>query len=113
MKLRDSFHIFIGFSIMYLLGCLTEFSTYTLTSKLIGVPIASAFVGFSIGFFWEWMQSYFMKVFFDFNDVIRTSIGTFLGGLFSLFIVNYTLIYITCFLSLILVLNDLKYIFRK
>lgn len=111
--MRNFYHIFIGFSIMYLIGVLTEFSTFTLNSKLIGVPIASAFMGFSIGFFWEWLQSIKMKTFFDFNDVIRTSIGTFVGGLFSLFVVNYVLIYITCFLSVILVLNDLKYIFKK
>lgn len=114
MKLRDSFHIFIGFAIMYAIGSFTEFSEYTLSGKIIGVPVVSAFVGFSIGWFWEWCQSVIIKSYFDIMDIIRTAIGTLLGGLFSLWLPNINwLIWSTCIISALLVLNDLKYFLKK
>lgn len=115
MKLRDSFHIFIGFAIMYAIGCLTEFSTYTLSGKIVGVPIASIGIGLSIGGFWEWLQEILSKgeIIFDWNDVFRTAIGTFIGGIFSLFVVSQTIIIFTCIVSLLLIVNDFRYLFKK
>ena len=113
MKLRDSFHIFIGFTIMYLIGTLTEFSEYTLDAKIIGVPIVSAFIGGVIGFFWEWYNGVKNQSFFDFKDVFRTSIGGLIGGLVSLFILSEILLYVSCLLSIILIIIDLKNIFKK
>ena len=84
MKLRDSFHIFIGFAIMYLIGSVTDFAEFTLDGKIIGVPIASAFI------------------------------GTFAGGLFSLWFPDIKWLMIsTCIISMLLVLNDLKYFLKK
>lgn len=114
MKLRDSFHIFIGFAIMYLIGSITEFSTYTLSAKIVGVPIVSAMIGCSIGWFWEWCQSVIIKSYFDIMDVVRTGVGTLAGGLFSLWLPNIDwLIWSTCIVSVLLVLNDLKYFLKR
>ena len=114
MKLRDSFHIFIGFAIMYLIGSLTDFSEYTLDGKIIGVPIASAFIGGMIGFFWEWAQAVIIKSYFDYIDIVRTAIGTLAGGLFSLWLPDIEwLIISTCAISTLLVLNDMKYFLKK
>ena len=114
LQLRDSFHIFIGFAIMYLIGSVTDFAEFTLDGKIIGVPIASAFVGAMIGFFWEWCQSVIIKTYFDFIDIVRTAVGTFVGGLFSLWFPDIKwLIISTCVISMLLVLNDLKYFLKK
>ena len=111
--MRNAYHIFIGATLMYLIGCLTNFQTYTLDSKIIGVPLVSITIGLCIGFIWEWFQSYKLMTFFDWNDVFRTAIGTFIGGLFSLFIVSDVIMIITCVVSCILVVNDLTYILKK
>jgi hypothetical protein len=98
---------------MYVIGCLTEFSTYTLASKIVGVPLASVIIGIAVGFFWEWFQSYKLKTFMDLNDVLRTAIGTIFGGLFSLFIVSQTICIIGVIVSVLLVVNDFRYLFKK
>ena len=114
MKLRDSFHIFIGFAIMYLIGSVTDFAEFTLDGKIIGVPIVSAFIGGMIGFFWEWAQAVIIKSYFDFMDIVRTAVGTFAGGLFSLWLPDIGwLIWSTCIVSVLLVLNDMKYFLKK
>ena len=114
MKLRDSFHIFIGFAIMYLIGSFTDFSEYTLEGKIIGVPITSIIIGIVIGFFWEWAQAVIIKSYFDVMDIVRAVIGTFIGGLFSLWFPDIKWLMIsTCVISMLLVLNDLKYFLKK
>jgi hypothetical protein len=114
MKLRDSFHIFIGFAIMYLIGSITDFSEFTLDGKIIGVPLVSAVIGISIGFFWEWCQSVIIKSYFDFMDIARTAIGTLAGGLFSLWLPDmFWLMVSTSVVSILLVLNDMKYFLNK
>jgi len=114
MKLRDSFHIFIGFAIMYLIGSITDFSEFTLDGKIIGVPIVSAFIGAMIGFFWEWAQAVIIKSYFDYMDILMTAIGTFSGGLFSLWLPDIEwIMWSTCVISMLLVLNDMKYFLKK
>lgn len=114
LQLRDSFHIFIGFAIMYLIGSVTDFSEFTLESKIIGVPIVSAFIGWAVGFFWEWCQAVIIKSYFDFMDIIRTAVGSLAGGLFSLWFPDiYWLMISTCVISILLVLNDMKYFLKK
>jgi hypothetical protein len=114
MKLRDSFHIFIGFAIMYLIGSLTDFAEFTLDGKIIGVPLVSAVIGVSIGFFWEWCQSVIIKSYFDVMDIVRTAVGTLVGGLFSLWFPDIKWLMISTFvISMLLVLNDLKYFLKR
>lgn len=111
--MRDALHIAIGFNIMYLIGSLTNFAEFTTYSKIVGVPLISLIVGGFIGFAWEWLQSYLMKSFFDFNDVGRTAIGTLLGGLFSLWMPNITLlIWLSCGVSIVLVVKELRTYFK-
>ena len=111
--MRDALHIAIGFTIMYLIGSLTNFAEFTTYSKIVGVPIISLIVGGAIGFAWEWLQSYLMKSFFDFNDVCRTAIGTLLGGLFSLWMPNILwLIWLSCGVSIVLVVKELRTYFK-
>jgi len=114
MKLRDSFHIFIGFTIMYLIGSVTDFAEFTLDGKIIGVPIASAFIGAMIGFFWEWAQTIIIKSYFDYMDIVRTAVGTLAGGVFSIWLPDIEwLMWSTCIVSVLLVLNDMKYFLKK
>jgi len=108
MNKRDYYHIFIGFTIMYLIGSVTNFAEFNTYSKIIGVPLISLIIGGFAGFFWEWVQSYLMKSYFDYNDVIRTAIGSLLGGLFCLWLPNILLlILVTCGISLCLIIKDL------
>ncbi len=112
--MRNFYHILIGFTIMYLIGSLTSFSTYTNGGKLIGAPIASVIIGVAVGFIWEWFQSYTMKSFFDMKDVIRTGLGTLLGGIFSIFTpdVPWLMIFLSS-VSFILLVNDLVFMYKN
>ena len=112
--MRNFYHIFIGFTIMYMIGSLTNFSTFTNEGKLIGVPLVSAIVGIGIGFFWEWFQSYKMMTFFDIKDVIRTALGSFLGGVLAIFFADSVPVIVICgLISFVLVINDLIFMFKK
>lgn len=112
--MRNFYHILIGFTIMYVIGSLTNFSTFTDGSKLIGVPFASAIVGIGVGFFWEWFQSYTMKTFFDMKDVIRTGLGSLLGGVLSIFVPDIVLLMIILSVaSSLLVINDLVFMYKN
>jgi hypothetical protein len=107
--MRNAYHILIGFTLMYLIGSLTNFSEFTTYSKIVGVPLISLIVGSAIGFVWEWLQSLRNPLIFDLNDIIRTAIGSFLGGLFSLWMPNILwLILVSCSVSLFLIIKDLK-----
>ena len=108
MNLRDFYHILIGFTVMYIIGSLTDFSEYTQISKVIGVTIASIVIGLSIGFFWEWVQSLINPENFDENDIVRTSIGTAIGGIASVLFPDATWLMITLsIVSIGLILKDL------
>jgi len=112
--MRNFYHILIGFTIMYIIGSLTNFSTYTNGGKLIGVPLASAIVGIGVGGFWEWFQSYTMKSFFDMKDVIRTGLGTLLGGVFSIFVADVVwLMIVLSVASFGLIVNDLIFMYKN
>ena len=112
--MRNFYHIFVGFTIMYMIGCLTGFATYTLQGKIIGVPLLSAFLGLVFGFVWEWLQIYFTITYKDdLKDVLRTAIGFFIGGIVSLFFVNQILMFAVCILSGLLLANEVRYYIQK
>ena len=48
------------------------------------MPLVSIILSTAFGGAWEWCQAYFLKSFFDWNDVLRSAIGGFLGYLFYL-----------------------------
>lgn len=99
---------------MYIIGSLTNFSTFTDGGKLIGVPIASAIVGVVAGGFWEWFQSYTMKSFFDIKDVIRTGLGSLLGGVFSIFVPDVIwFMIVLSVVSFLLLANDLIFMYKN
>lgn len=81
--INDLFHIVIGFTIMYDLGTLTDFSEYTTEGKIVGVTGLSIILGTIFGFTWElyWLGKNKGDV--DKKDVIRTAIGFLIGGLLS------------------------------
>jgi hypothetical protein len=56
--MRNFYHVLIGFSIVYTIGVLTGFQSYTLEGKIIGVPLISIIIGGILGFLWEAKQSY-------------------------------------------------------
>ena len=106
--MRNFYHILIGFTLMYLIGSLTNFSEFTTYSKIVGVPLISLIVGSAIGFVWEWRQSLQNPKNFDNNDILRTTLGTLSGGLFSLWMpdINWLIISLSI-VSIGLVLKDL------
>ena len=108
MNTRDYYHVFIGFSLMYILGSLTNFSGFDVYSMTVGVPLISLVVGAAIGCFWEWGQSLQNPKNFDDNDIFRTALGALLGGLFSLWLPDINWLMITLSItSAVLVLKDL------
>ncbi len=110
--MRNFYHILIGFTIMYIIGSLTDFSTFTDEGKLIGVPLASAIIGVVLGGAWEWLQAVIMKTFHDIKDVIRTGLGTLLGGLFSVIVPDNEYIAIPLVvISSLLILADLSFMY--
>ena len=82
--LRNSTHVAMLFSFIYSIWYFNNAITYTLDSKIIGMSLASLILSTAFGGAWEWCQAYFLKSFFDWNDVIRSAIGGFLGYLFYL-----------------------------
>tara|TARA_R110000868_G_scaffold14426_4_gene67255 strand:- start:48936 stop:49289 length:354 start_codon:yes stop_codon:yes gene_type:complete len=110
---RNSLHIFIGFSLMYTIGNLTYFSTYTLNSKIFGCTLASLVIGGALGAGWEWLQSLKNPKNFDKYDVMRTAIGSLLGGVLAIFYPNLDLLmYTTCSISLIIILTECVIIYN-
>lgn len=111
--MRNLYHIFIGFTLLYWIGSVTDFATFTLTSKIFGCTLAALIIGAGEGGFWEWLQSLKNPKNFDFNDIGRTMIGTFIGGVFSIFVPDvYWLIYSTLAISITLVLIDLVKMYK-
>lgn len=110
---RNFLHIFIGFSLMYATGVLTEFSTYTLYSKIFGCTLASLVIGGVVGGFWEWTQSLKNPKGFDKYDVIRTAVGSLIGGILAIFYPQNLLMYITCSISLVIIITECVIIYNK
>lgn len=112
--MRNFYHIFIGFTVMYIIGSLTNFSTVTTQGKIIGVPIASLVIGLVGGFIWEWIQG--IKINLDLNkkDILRSAIGTILGGVISIFYPDFKII-IFGFgaISLCLIIADFRIYFKS
>lgn len=80
---KDLLHYILGAIIMYLIGLATNFSTYTIEGKYIGVPLLSLFLGAFVGFVWElyhWVKS---GDYMDFNDILRTMTGFLIGGMLA------------------------------
>lgn len=107
--IRDFFHLFIGFSLMYLIGCLTNFNTYTLEGKIIGCTSVSFVLGGGLGFGWELYQLEKKKIEkIGFKDTLITAIGGLMGGLFSLWVSNLFLGFALAIISILLVVRELK-----
>ncbi len=99
---------------MYIIGSLTDFSTFTLESKIIGVPLASAVVGLTLGFAWEWIQGVFIDSPLNIGDILRTIIGTLTGGILSLFFPDVLWIMLTFGVaSFLLIVYDFTFIYLK
>ena len=111
-KLRAFYHILIGFSIMYFLGVITDFSNYTIESKAIGVPLLSTIIGGLVGFFWEWLQAKLTESYIRFLDICISIIGTIIGGIMSLFFVNVYFMWGLLVISLLVILHDFLFIWK-
>lgn len=83
-KLRNYAHVGMWFSFMYSMWYYCDAITYTLDSRITGMPLASIIISTAGGFLWEWCQSFYLKTYFDWNDILRSAIGGFLGYLFYL-----------------------------
>jgi hypothetical protein len=113
MNIRNFYHVFIGWTALYLIGSLTNFAEFTTYSKTVGVPLISLIVGSAIGFAWEWLQSLKNPKNFDKYDIFRTAVGTLLGGLVSLWIPNVTwLLWSSCIISTVLIVNDIIFLYK-
>ena len=109
-NIRDFFHVFIGFTFLYIIGSYTDFSTYTLESKIIGCTSVSFVIGGILGFLWELYQLKKEKILFiGKRDILLTATGGLAGGLASLWFPDIFLLGLTLFvISALLVLRDLK-----
>ena len=82
--MRNSLHVILGIFIMFTIGFLTKFSTYSTEGKYIGVPLLSIFLGAFAGLIWEAYWNYKIKQSqIDLNDIIRTATGFLIGGLIA------------------------------
>lgn len=80
---KDLLHYIIGAVLMYLIGVATNFNTYTIEGKYIGVPLLSLFLGAFVGFCWElyhWTKS---GAYIDEKDILRTMTGFLIGGMLA------------------------------
>jgi hypothetical protein len=85
--MRNFLHYLAGFTMMFIIGWLTGFSTYTTSSKIIGVPLLSFTLGLVVGFLWELYQiasKQTIKIGWD--DVFRTIVGSLIGGVLITFL---------------------------
>lgn len=82
--LRNCTHVVMLFCFNYSLWYYANAIEYTLDGKIIGMSLASLTLSTCFGGAWEWCQAYFLKAVFDWNDVLRSAIGGFLGYLFYL-----------------------------
>lgn len=105
--INDLFHIILGLTIMYDIGLATNFYTYTLMGKLIGVTSASLIIGAIFGFTWESLKEKYQKSKFNKKDIMRGIIGFTIGGFCaSLFApIQIVAIVLTILSSIILVFN--------
>jgi len=72
---------------MFTIAYLGDFYTYTDSSKLIGVPLLSFTLGLVVGFLWELYQiAKKQTVVLGWDDVFRTIIGSFIGGVLAIFL---------------------------
>jgi len=85
--MRNSLHVIFGYIIMFIIGYLCKFSTYTLEGKGIGVTALSIFLGILIGYHWELYQEQKTGSKMDTNDILRTTLGFLLGGLTTAFLI--------------------------
>lgn len=79
--LRNCTHVVMLFCFNYSLWYYANAIEYTLDGKIIGMSLASLTLSTCFGGAWEWCQAYFLKAVFDWNDVLRSAIGGFLGYL--------------------------------
>jgi len=94
-EINDIFHYILGFSIMYDIGVLTKFYTYTIEAKIIGVTLVSILFGFIFSGVWEGTSKDFDK-----KDILRTATGFALGGIVANWIApNQTLIIVCNIIS--------------
>lgn len=107
---RDFFHLFIGFTFVYIIGSFTDFSTYTLEGKIIGCTSLSFFLGGFLGLAWELYQFKKKKIKkIGFKDVLITAFGGLMGGLFSLWFPDLLFLGIALtVISVLLVVRELK-----
>jgi hypothetical protein len=109
-KIRNAFHILIGFTIGYIFFIKTKINAYPINLEHWNnffLPIVGFVVGAIAGIIWERIQEKIFGANFDLNDVLRTGFGGLAGGVVSLFFVSKILMLILLSISLILVFIDL------
>ena len=73
---------------MFLIAYFCEFHAYTYTSKTVGVPILTVFLGLMLGVAWELYQLREKQTIqIGWDDVLRTAIGSAIGGLLGTFLI--------------------------
>jgi hypothetical protein len=108
---RNNLHIFIGACLGYALTMLFGFpnrDNFPNDFRLYLAPIASSIIVGIIAFFWERYQDTIRVNASDINDVWRTMIGCYFGGLFAMFYSNLLFASIGLFISFGIVLIDVR-----
>ena len=110
-KIRDLFHVLIGFAISYSFFILFGLNKFIISWEYWNnalTPLIGAILSGGVGWIWEYYQVKRYDAIGDLNDVIRTAFGGLIGGIFAFCLVSQTLIIILCIISIILIIKDIK-----
>jgi uncharacterized MAPEG superfamily protein len=104
----DIAHIFIGFTLVYLVLNLTDIQTIKNGGWLLGL-VGGGLIGVFAGAAWELIEGKVFKIKENFKDIIRTTIGAAIGGVLASSIKDVT--FITTYCKIVSIVFALIYIY--
>lgn len=111
--MRNFYHIIIGFAIGYFAFLLfgINVKNFPLTAEYWNnflTPLLGLIIAAIPAFFWERFQETKLGMRSDMNDVYRTGLGGFFGGLLAMFWINWILCIVMVCISIYLVVKHYK-----
>lgn len=108
-KIRNSFHVIVGFTIGYILFILLGINSVNFPIDMerinnVLTPFLGAILVAIPAFFWERHQERNFDATFDIDDICLSATGGFFGGLLAMFFVSWYVIIPMALLSAYLVI---------